>query len=199
MSTIALDCDGVLLDYATAYGAAWQRAFGEHPTLQNTHAYWPMDRWGVPRLTGDALQQFRSVFDEGFWSAIPAVPGALEACEILARQGHQLVCVTALQDRFAKARAKNLKDLGFPIEGVIVTGIDATIKSPKAAALADLMPVAFVDDYAPYLVGLSGGIHKALVMRDPVGSPNTGEALDHCDSQHANLLDFARWWTDGRP
>jgi hypothetical protein len=71
--------------------------------------------------------------------------------------------------------------------------------SPKAATLSELKPVAFVDDYAPYLVGIDGAIHKALVIRDPVGSPNTGDALNHSDSQHADLLDFARWWTDRLP
>lgn len=193
-ASIALDCDGVLLDYSTAYGAAWQRAFGEHPTLQDPHAYWPMDRWDVPRLDGEALQRFRAVFDEEFWSTIPPVAGAVEACNILVTNGYQLVCVTALDDRFAAARTKNLRDLGFPIHHVITTGSDSTVKSPKAAALSDLKPVAFVDDYAPYMIGIDG-IHKALVMRDPVGSPNTAAALAHSDSQHADLLDFARWWT----
>jgi hypothetical protein len=196
LSTIAIDCDGVLLDYATAYGAAWRRAFGEHPTLQDAHAYWPMDRWGVPRLAGEELQRLRAVFDEEFWSTIPSMPGAVEACQILLSNGYQLVCVTALDDQYASARAQNLFDLGFPIHQVITTGNDATVKSPKAAALSDLKPVAFIDDFAPYLVGIGSGIHKALVMRDPVGSPNKGDALKHSDSQHADLLDFARWWGD---
>jgi hypothetical protein len=190
------DCDGVLLDYSTAYAAAWQRAFGEHPTLQDAHAYWPMDRWGVPRLAGEELQRLRVVFDEEFWSTIPPVAGALSACKILVSSGYQLVCVTALDNRFAASRTRNLQDLGFPIYQVITTGNDATVKSPKATALSDLKPVAFVDDYAPYLVGIDGPIHKALVMRDPVGSPNTRSALDHSDSQHTDLLDFARWWID---
>jgi beta-phosphoglucomutase-like phosphatase (HAD superfamily) len=32
---IALDCDGVLLDYAAAYPAAWKAAFGEDLVLKN--------------------------------------------------------------------------------------------------------------------------------------------------------------------
>ncbi len=193
---IALDGDGVLLDYSTAYAGAWQRAFGVLPVLQDAQAYWPMDRWGIPRLTGAALERLRSVFDEEFWSSIPAVHGAVEACHILESHGHQLVCVTALSERFAAARAKNLTDLGFPIAQVITTGNDASVRSPKAAALAALKPVAFVDDYAPYLAGVTDNIHKALIVRDPVGSPNTGAALEHSHSQHADLLGFARWWTE---
>lgn len=193
---IALDGDGVLLDYSTAYAQAWQRAFGEFPVLQEAQAYWPMDRWGVPRLTGAALERLRSVFDEEFWSTIPPVPGAVEACQFLESNGFQLVCVTALDDRFATARARNLSHLGFPVARVITTGNDASVRSPKAAALGALKPVAFVDDYAPYLVGVDDTIHKALIVRDPVGSPNTGVALKYSHSQHADLLGFSRWWTE---
>ncbi len=193
-STIALDCDGVLLDYSTAYARAWERAFDTRPALQNDRAYWPMDRWGIPRLDGESLERFRSVFDEEFWRTIPAVPGAVEACHLLESQGIRLVCVTALDNQFASARFKNLNDLGFLIDQVITTGNDASVCSPKAAALASLKPVAFVDDFAPYLVGVDDGIHKALIVRDPVGSPNVGDALQHSHSQHDDLLGFARWW-----
>lgn len=193
-TTIALDCDGVLLDYGTAYASAWERAFGVAPVLQNERAYWPMDRWGIPRLEGEHLERFRSVFDEAFWSTIPAVTGAIEACHLLKSQGVRLVCVTALDDQFASARLKNLNDLGFPIDQVITTGNDASIRSPKAAALARLKPVAFVDDFAPYMVGVDDSIHKALIIRDPVGSPNVGAALEHSHTQHDDLLGFAKWW-----
>ncbi|MEY2859550.1 MAG: hypothetical protein RL392_8 [Pseudomonadota bacterium] len=193
-NTIALDCDGVLLDYSTAYACAWERAFGVAPVLQNERAYWPMDRWGIPRLMGENLERFRSVFDEEFWSTIPAVAGAIAACHLLKSRGIRLVCVTALDDQFACARLRNLNDLGFPIEQVITTGNDASIGSPKAAALAILKPVAFVDDFAPYMVGVDDSIHKALIIRDPIGSPNIGKMLEHSHTQHDDLLGFARWW-----
>ena len=193
---IALDGDGVLLDYCTAYGGAWQRVFGETPVIQNSRAYWPSDRWGVPRLSGERLEHFRAAFDAGFWSSIPPIPGAVEACKMLVSHGYTLVCVTAIDSQYAGARAQNLVDLGFPITEVIATGIDALAGNLKAAALATLKPAAFVDDYAPYLVGLDDGIHKALIVRDPVGSPNTGELLAHCHSQHVDLLAFAKWWTE---
>jgi hypothetical protein len=70
--------------------------------------------------------------------------------------------------------------------------------NPKAQALNSLMPVAFVDDFAPYLLGVDPRIHRALVMRDPDGSPNRGEHLLLADSQHSNLLEFSIWWTGSR-
>lgn len=194
MKTIAIDADGVLLDYNSAYAQAWFKAFGECLILNNPAAYWPMERWNARWLVSNELEQFRSAFDHAFWSTIPAVPGALEACERLADRGYTLVCVTALHEKFADARAQNLRDLGFPISRVITTGAEIAGGSPKAQAIADLQPVAFVDDYAPYLVGVDPQVHLALILRDPVGSPNVGELLDIPDSSHADLLGFTNWW-----
>jgi hypothetical protein len=118
----------------------------------------------------------------------------LEACERLADRGYTLVCVTALDERFADARAQNLRDMGFPISRVITTRSEINGGSPKAQAIADLQPVAFVDDYAPYLVGVDPHVHLALVVRDPIGSPNVGELLNIPDSKHSDLLAFTSWW-----
>ena len=60
---IALDADGVLLDFNRAYGVAWQRAFGAHPMERDRLAYWPMDRWQVERLDDAGRDHFRAHFD----------------------------------------------------------------------------------------------------------------------------------------
>jgi len=196
MSTpcIALDADGVLLDYNLAYADAWRRAFGARPQERDPEAYWAFDRWDVERLEGAALARFRSCFDEQFWSTVPALPGAVEACHQLQQAGYRLVCVSALDLRFERARALNLQRLGFPIERVIATGSDAVHRSPKAEALAALQPLAFVDDYLPYMQGLPSGLHAALVHREPNGSPNKGPQMSAVHSEHDDLSEFAAWW-----
>jgi phosphoglycolate phosphatase-like HAD superfamily hydrolase len=196
--TIALDADGVLLDYNAAYATAWSKAFGERPVLRDPKAYWPMDRWDVPRLSGDQLAGFRTQFDEQFWSTIPAIDGAIDACNRLVEAGYRLVCVTAMDEAFADARRRNLSALGFPIGEVIVTSGVGHDVSPKAAAIQSLDPAAFVDDFLPYHRGLPTAVHKALILREPNGSPNTGTELSHVDSQHADLNAFAAWWLDRR-
>lgn len=191
---IALDADGVLLDYHHAYAKAWAKAFGALPALRDPLAYWPIDRWDVRRLAGDELAQFRACFDHHYWSTIPAMPGAVDACRALVAAGYALVCVSAIEPQFRAARLANLCDAGFPITRVIATdnaGVDA---SPKAAALRDLKPVAFVDDFLPYLRGIPTGIHAALVLREPNGSPNVGDNLVWAHSRHADLADFTTWW-----
>lgn len=192
---IALDADGVLLDYNLAYAGAWERAFGQRPALRNPQAYWAVERWGVPVLQGEALQRFRSSFDAQFWSTVPAIAGAVQACEKLVAAGYELVCVSALKPEFAQARQANLKALGFPIEKVMATSSEAANgRSPKAHALAQLRPVAFVDDFLPYFQGVPAQIHTALVLREPEGSPNQGAGLDAVDSSHSHLAQFADWW-----
>jgi hypothetical protein len=109
------------------------------------------------------------------------------------------VCVSALDARFEAARLHNLRTLGFPIERVVATGNASGARSPKAVALDTLNPVAFVDDYLPYLRGIRRDVHAALVLRAPNGSPNTGADLSLAHSTHADLAGFADHWLAGRP
>jgi len=196
--TIALDADGVLLDYHLAYAAAWQRAFGTYPPEKDPQAYWPIDRWEVQRLSGEPLERFGRAFDEVFWESIPAIEGAVDACHALSNAGYELVCVSALPEKFGQARQRNLRRLGFPIETVHATEHTAGARSPKADLLNMMRPVAFVDDYLPYLVGIDSGIHSALIVRSINGSPNCGEHLRLAASQHRNLKEFSDWWIESR-
>lgn len=196
---IALDADGVLLDYHAAYRQAWGQAFGALPELRDPLAYWPMARWVVRHLEGDELARFRTCFNQDYWASIPAIPGAVRACEDLCDAGYELVCVSALEHHFEAARLRNLRDCGFPIARVIATANTTKGGSPKAAALRELRPVAFVDDFLPYLRGIPADIHAALVLREPNGSPNTGDDLALAHSQHLDLAAFATWWISRPP
>lgn len=191
---IVLDADGVLLDYNLAYASAWESAFGNYPSLRNPNAYWAKDRWEVKGLQVESLSIFRNYFDMTFWSSIPAIEGSVSACQSLSNAGFELVCVTALSEKYKTARQSNLFKLGFPIETVItVEHTDGSV-SPKAAVINSLKPIAFVDDFLPYMLGVNANIHRALITRDPEGSPNTGELLKNVNSQHKHLEDFAMYW-----
>ena len=191
---IALDADGVLLDFHAAYASAWQRAFGSLPRERDPLAYWPIDRWEVERLDEPKRTVLRAQFDEQLWSTMPALPGALEACERLHDAGHELICISALDAHFGAARLRNLRALGFPIHRVIATGNAAGQRSPKADAIDALRPLAFVDDYLPYLRGVPQDVHTALVLRAPNGSPNCGAEMALAKSVHQDLADFAQHW-----
>ena len=132
--------------------------------------------------------------DKAFWSSIPPMKSAVQACEYLSKAGYQLVCVTALNPKWAEARKANLEKIGFGLSDLIVADNTRGEANPKAMIINELQPRAFVDDYLPYMLGIHDGIHKALVMRDAVGSPNTGPDLERVNSRHQNLLEFANWW-----
>ena len=191
---IAVDADGVLLDFHLAYAEAWRRAFGTRPQPRDAQAYWPIDRWQVERLEGARLAHFRAHFDADFWATVPAIDGAVQACRRLADAGFELVCVSALEAHFEAARLANLQALGFPIERVIATGNAAGERSPKADTIEALQPIAFVDDYIPYMRGVPGHVHTALITRAPNGSPNTGAELALAKSIHDDLAGFADHW-----
>ena len=191
---IALDCDGVLLDLDLAYAKVWERYSGTYPAERDPNAYWNHERWDVQRLGGEQLNQFRLLFDNDFWSTIAPIAGAVEACRRLCAGGYELVGVTALSEKFATARLANLKLHGFPIETVIATGHQFDNASPKAQAIHQLKPVAFVDDFLPYMQGISTDVHTALIVRGPNGSPNVGPGLASVGSTHLDLAEFADWW-----
>jgi phosphoglycolate phosphatase-like HAD superfamily hydrolase len=191
---IALDCDGVLLDLNLAYAKAWERYSGTYPAERDPNAYWHHERWDVQRLDGEQQNQLRVFFDNDFWSNIAPIAGAVEACRRLRAGGFELVCVTALNEKFAGARLANLKLHGFPIETVIATGHLSDTTSPKAQAIHQLKPVAFVDDFLPYMQGISTDVHTALILRGPNGSPNVGPGLASVGSMHLDLAEFAEWW-----
>lgn len=191
-NVIALDADGVLLDYSLAYARAWRRAFGTMPEQREPKAYWPIDCWGVERLAGERLAKLKACFDEEFWSTMPAVAGSLDASRRLVAAGYRLICVTAVESSYAEARRRNLFSLGFPLDEVLATGSSGA--SPKAATINALSPAAFVDDYLPYHDGVAESVHQALILRAPIGSPNTGPGLQQIDSTHVDLQAFADWW-----
>lgn len=199
--TIAVDADGVMLDYNLAYAGAWEKTFGVYPVEADPHAYWATDRWGVSQLSGPDLDRFREAFDESFWTSVPMLPGALEACTALHAAGFNLICVTAIRPEHAGFRLRNLHDHGIPIERVIATGTDHNHDhSPKAEALLKIKPLAFVDDYLPYMKGVHPEIHKALILRGSVkNNPNrvNGTTLEFVNTQHDNLLEFSKWWLVG--
>jgi hypothetical protein len=191
---IALDGDGVLLDYHLAYQQAWGKAFGNLPKVKDPFAYWPKDRYEVRHLEVAELTYFRGFFDHQFWSSIPPIDNAIGACQMLVDAGYKLVCVTALDHQYQSARFKNLRDHNFPITHVLTTAQTDSEVSPKSAAIKDLGAVAFVDDYLPYFRGISSDTHRALILREPNGSPNQGPELTIVDSVHQDLQHFADNW-----
>jgi FMN phosphatase YigB (HAD superfamily) len=191
---IALDCDGVLLNYNLVYPAVWKRAFGTELVMRDPRFYHACRVYGVDLSDPQVSARFHAAFDEEVWQSIPAMPGAVQACRDLVRRGHELVCVSSMPREFAPARNKNLQALGFPVQAVVATGHGAVAgANPKLEALTRLAPCAFVDDLARNFIGLPREVYKALIEPGHEDSPNVGLPRVH-DSAHRSLADFASFW-----
>lgn len=192
---IALDCDGVLLDYNAAYPAVWRRVYGQELVTVRPDSYHAVNRFSLRFGSEQERRAFRARFSEEDWESMPALPGALAACRRLVEAGFQLICVTALPQRFRKARQANLERLGFPISDVLATdGPDGP--DPKSAVIARMAPLAFVDDLAENFRGVADTVCKALIDRGWFDSPNrtTGRLLS--DWVHPDLAGFSRAWCE---
>lgn len=193
-SLIGLDADGVLIDYHAGYAMAWEKAFGERLKVRNPNGYHPRHYWDVPTLdTAGRLHLLEHGFTREVWGSMPAMPGAVDACKLLRSAGYRLTCVTALNPDFGDARAANLRELGFQLEGVHAVGASMQ-GNPKSAKIHQLQPVAFIDDYLKYLSGLPAGTWRALIEGRPDHSPNRDPALENPDSRHLSLFQFAVSW-----
>ena len=200
---IVLDADGVMIDYHAGYASAWERAFGEKLTVRDPEGHHPMHYWNVPQLSevGQAHLATKG-FTEEAWSTMPALPGAVDACQQLQRMGFRLACVTALSPRWRAARSANLTALGFSMEEVYAVGHSSDtaapgtprpVGNPKLDVLTQLAPALFVDDHLPYFQCLPAGIWRALIDVRPNGSANSDPHLEPPHSRHSSLAEFAAW------
>ena len=193
---IILDADGVLVDYRAPFPQVYKRAFGVDVAYvaDRYHAH---NMYGVQFRDEAEFVRFAESFGEEVWGNLPAMPGAVQACERLVAAGHRLTCVTAIPPVFRNARRRNFEALRFPIERVICTGRSLDGTNPKLEVLRSRAPVAFVEDLAINFDGVSAGTHKALLHRDQPDTPNTHSLRALADSEHPDLTAFVDWWLAG--
>jgi phosphoglycolate phosphatase-like HAD superfamily hydrolase len=193
---IALDADGVLIDYNQGYAAVWQAAFGETLTLKHPDMHHAFNAYDCVFRDDAEKAQFYGNFTAKFWTNMPILEGAREACLELVDMGYELVCVTTMPPEFEAERMQNFLSGGLPISKTYATGRDKSLPAynAKEQILRKLRPRALVDDYAMNFVGLEGtSIHRALIYRNQPDSPNH-EMLHIADSQHQNLHGFVDFW-----
>ena len=191
---IVLDADGVLLDYNKAAARVWERAFGVYPALRDPKAYHFRNVYAMDLVDADVKSRYYAMFDRTGWRHMPAIDGAVEACQRLHGMGYELQVVSSMPEAFAGQRMDNLRDFGMPIEGVTATGRVKGAGNPKLKSLLQFMPVAFADDLLSNFEGVSDKMHCALIHWDSVDNPN--EAHEHVlkSSTHTGMLDFAKYW-----
>ncbi|UJR17104.1 hypothetical protein I4U23_004000 [Adineta vaga] len=190
---IALDCDGVLLDYQTTYAHIYRKTFGKEVTLVAPKAYYASVRYGIT-WTPEERSRFRAAWDADAWRTMSMLDGALEACQLLHAAGYELVCVTALRQCFTEHRLENFRLHGFPIDRIISTSVDKEDrnKNPKKHAIEQLRPIIFVDDKKQNFKDIEGGQTKFIFIDHELhGDPYRDEDI-YYDAKYSSLLAFTK-------
>ncbi|CAF3842352.1 unnamed protein product [Rotaria sp. Silwood1] len=190
---IALDCDGVLLDYHTTFAQIYEQVFGKQLTIVSPKSYHARDMYGV-KFTDEEKVEFERIWDEHGWRKMPTHDGAVEACHLLHQAGYELVCVTAMPAQFIEHRLENFRLHGFPIDKIISSGYDKHNfnNNPKKQIIEDLHPVAFVDDVRRNFKDIKG-VHTKLIFIDNQyhDDPNQHDEIFY-DIKYPSLLDFVQ-------
>ncbi len=193
---IAIDIDGVTLDYKAAYARKWQRAFGRMPRIKNPKAAKLWEYYDIPHLAKDSpeLAKLEAAADDDFWSTMPPMGQAVSAVRLIRSYGYRTISVSAAPNCQAENRAFNLARHGFEMDDVICNQIDGAI-SPKTQIINDMQPAYFVDDYINYFHGVNRSVKKVLI-NEPENHPSEHVSLAEMDLVLPSLFSFALWLRD---
>ena len=144
--TVALDCDGVILDFLSHFKTIAKYALGRE-MIDHSNVYDLGVRFG---LTPDERARVMHVFDqEGGWGNLPDLDGAIEGARELQDAGHRVIVVTAIDEKYRQARLFNFASLGFNPDAMYCVGTQAGHTKSDAYRLEQ--PHAIVDDRLVYL------------------------------------------------
>lgn len=135
--TIAIDADGVILDFLKQWEVAAMKLFGRTIERQ-TSEYDLAVRYGMSHE--DKSKLWRFFHEDGHWASIPALPGAVGAVHALLEANYDVHVVTAITPDILNQRRDNFRAIG--LADLPIHCVDGR----KYGKLLDLKPLMFVDD-----------------------------------------------------
>lgn len=192
---IAIDIDGVTLDYKAAYARKWQKAFGKMPRIKNQKAHRIWEYYDIPFLTDpNEIAKLEASGDDDFWRTMPPMQSAVSAVRLIRSFGYKTISVSAAPIHQAENRAFNLARHGFEFDDVICIQIPGAI-SPKTEVINKVQPAYFVDDYINYFHGIDRSVKKVLI-NEPENHPSEHVSIAEMDLIFPGLFAFALWLRD---
>lgn len=185
--TIVLDVDGVLLDFDAGMRTLGQRVLGR-PLVPITRHFPLGQRYGLTQE--EDRQMWGALVQDGF-RHLPMLPGADEAVRRLQDAGMAIHLVTGIAPTLASARLANLRDHGITVDGIVCVGHGL---SRKDDALAQLAPIAFVDDRLNHLADAPFVPHRVWIDH---GDEQYGQAASVATHRTTRLLDWVEHWDRG--
>lgn len=192
---IALDCDGVLLNYNQAYGKIYSETFNQPLQVAKPNAYHAHNYWGIEwdkQLEKKSI--FQSAFNEHGWKNMPALEGSIEATHLLRSKGYKIFVVTSMPEFAEKHRHENLTNLGFAVDATIATGSKKDKKNPKKPYIDALMPEFFVDDLIENFHNIDSPTKFVWIDWKCEDNDQSHHRLNNLriHHEHENLLDFVK-------
>jgi hypothetical protein len=166
MQTIALDCDGVILDYIECYKRLYNEFFNDNKKAVNPYSYTADIHLGIDWTHREKEQSaFYDYFGQNGWTSMKPISGAVEATKKIKEAGYKIVIVTSIPFDKANARHDNLLKEGVSFDDVIACGSHSTANGSniKKPYLDKLAPQYFADDLLQNFSGVSDNINCVLI------------------------------------
>jgi hypothetical protein len=188
--TIAIDADGVMLDYNIAFKDVYEKAFNTTLELVDENAFHATNMWGLKAFEKDEKETFYKVSHEyAIWKKMPAIKDAVESVNKLVDMGYEVVCVTSMPTQYEQDRLENLQQLGFNINKVIATS-RVSDENPKKKYIEELCPLYFVDDLLKNFDDISCATKLVYVNRGYSEDPNAEHNYIKYDQEVSSLKEF---------
>lgn len=192
MKKIALDCDGVILDYNYTWGKILS-TFLNKEILPKKVAYFAYNVFDY-HLSDKETKNFYALFHEHGWNQMQALKGALEAIQILQKKNFDIHIVTSIPQEAHLYRKNNLKSLGIDFSSLHTVGFQHNTNLKKDI-INEMKPIYFVDDLLQNFEGVTQSTNCVLI--DIPGEDNPNHFYPHkhnitLHSTHNSLLEFAK-------
>jgi uncharacterized HAD superfamily protein len=163
---IGIDLDDVLADSLPHYVQALNRRFDL--TIDLAGAAWRIfDRFPhIPRR--EAHSFFSELIEDGFFSSRPLLPGAREAVESLAEEGHRLFIVTGRATRDAATTREWLEQVGLlrHFNAVVHNGMEP-VSRYKSGVASRLQLDLFIEDELTVAIAVAESAVPVLLFDRP--------------------------------
>lgn len=158
---IAVDCDGVILDFDQVFPLIGEHALGR--PLPRLNRIYELDvRYGLtPDDLGRVFQAYLT-HPQG-WQGLPLIDGAASVLRALRALGHPLHVVTGIDPALSDLRVANLAAHGIEIDDIHCVGMG---RQSKRDVIARLDPGMFFDDRLHLLEEVPAVPHRVWIDRN---------------------------------
>ncbi len=188
---IAVDADGVMLDYNSAYKEVYMQGFGIDLALVDKNAFHAHNMWSQEQINAKQKSDFYKMSHVlRIWKRMKALEGAVVAINNLVDSGYEIVCVTSMPAQYEADRLHNLQALGFKINRVIATSRKGK-GNPKKSYIESLCPLYFVDDLIKNFEGIESSAQLVYIDRKYSDNPNVDQGHIPYHQTFSSLKEFS--------